>query len=94
MRTIEKAHRLHDGLYEIYSGGVLLSHDLAVIVSSAQEGLTSVFGMGTGVAPPVMPPGTSFNAKCAMQNSKFYTFHFTLRMCASSRTDHVYQEQR
>lgn len=35
------------------SGSDLLSHDLAVIVSSALEGLTSVFGMGTGVAPPV-----------------------------------------
>ncbi len=27
-----------------------------VIVSSALEGLTSVFGMGTGVSPPVSPP--------------------------------------
>ena len=35
------------------SGGVLLSHDLAAIVSSALEDFTSVFGMGTGVAPPV-----------------------------------------
>ena len=41
-----------DGLYK-YSGGVLLSHDLSVIVSSALEDLTSVFGMGTGVTPPV-----------------------------------------
>ena len=37
-------------------GGVLLSHDLAVIVPSALEGLTAVFGMGTGVAPPVLSP--------------------------------------
>jgi hypothetical protein len=34
-------------------GSDLLSQDLAIQVSSAQEGLTSVFGMGTGVAPPV-----------------------------------------
>jgi hypothetical protein len=34
-------------------GNVLLSHDLAVIVSSALEDFTSVFGMGTGVTPPV-----------------------------------------
>jgi hypothetical protein len=34
-------------------GDDLLSHDLAIIVSSALESLTSVFGMGTGVAPPV-----------------------------------------
>ena len=26
-------------------------------VSSAYEGLTSVFGMGTGIAPPPWPPG-------------------------------------
>ena len=29
----------------------LLSHDLAVAVPSALRGLTTVFGMGTGVAP-------------------------------------------
>ena len=40
------------------SGGVLLSHDLAAIVSSALKGLTSVFGMGTGVAPSASPPET------------------------------------
>ena len=28
----------------------------ALAVSSAQEGLTSVFGMGTGIAPPLWPP--------------------------------------
>jgi hypothetical protein len=37
-------------------GGVLLSHRVAPAVPSAQEGLTTVFGMGTGVAPPVWPP--------------------------------------
>ena len=40
-------------------GSDLLSHHLTMAVSSALEGLTSVFGMGTGVAPPVWPPGTS-----------------------------------
>ena len=39
-------------------GSDLLSHAVASAVPSAQEGLTSVFGMGTGVAPPVRPPGT------------------------------------
>jgi hypothetical protein len=43
---------LDDGL-EKYPGDVLLSHDLSVIVSSALEDFTSVFGMGTGVTPPV-----------------------------------------
>ena len=33
-------------------GNVLLSHQAALAVPSALEGLTAVFGMGTGVAPP------------------------------------------
>ena len=45
---------------KINSGGDLLSQDLTVQVSSALEGLTSVFGMGTGVAPPATPPGLFF----------------------------------
>ena len=32
-------------------GGDLLSHTATRAVSSAQRGLTSVFGMGTGVTP-------------------------------------------
>jgi hypothetical protein len=43
---------IDDGLKNI-PGNVLLSHDLSIIVSSALESLTSVFGMGTGVTPPV-----------------------------------------
>jgi hypothetical protein len=38
------------------SGGVLLSQAVSHQVPSAQEGLTSVFGMGTGVTPPLWPP--------------------------------------
>ena len=38
------------------SGGVLLSQGLSSQVPSALEGLTSVFGMGTGVTPPLWPP--------------------------------------
>ena len=34
-------------------GADLLSHVLADAVPSALAGLTTVFGMGTGVAPPV-----------------------------------------
>ena len=33
------------------AGDGLLSHDLAIVVPSALRGLTTVFGMGTGVAP-------------------------------------------
>jgi hypothetical protein len=38
------------------SGDVLLSHQVALAVPSALEGLTSGFGMGPGVAPPLWPP--------------------------------------
>jgi hypothetical protein len=37
----------------IYVGDDLLSHTLSRAVQSAQRGLTSVFGMGTGVSPAV-----------------------------------------
>ena len=39
-------------------GGDLLSHTVAHAVPSAVEGLTAVFGMGTGVTPLLCPPGT------------------------------------
>ena len=38
------------------SGGVLLSHPASRAVPSALKGLTSVFGMGTGVTPSLSPP--------------------------------------
>ena len=38
------------------SGGVLLSQGHSSQVPSALEGLTSVFGMGTGMTPPLSPP--------------------------------------
>ena len=38
-------------------GNVLLSHQVALTVPSALEGLTAVFGMGTGVTPPPWSPG-------------------------------------
>jgi hypothetical protein len=37
-------------------GSVLLSHTLTRAVPSALEGLTSEFGMGSGMAPPTLPP--------------------------------------
>ena len=41
-----------------YSGDVLLSQGASPQVPSALAGLTSVFGMGTGVTPPLWPPET------------------------------------
>jgi hypothetical protein len=38
-------------------GDDLLSHPVSGAVPSALEGLTAVFGMGTGVAPPLWSPG-------------------------------------
>ena len=40
----------------ILSGNDLLSQDPAVQVPSALEGLTAVFGMGTGGSPPPLSP--------------------------------------
>ena len=37
-------------------GSVLLSHSVSQAVPSAQKSLTSVFGMGTGVASSLSPP--------------------------------------
>src|SRR3984893_3849659 len=42
----------------IYAGNYLLSHTLSRAVPSAQRGLTSVFGMGTGGPPAVRSPTT------------------------------------
>ena len=42
----------------IYVGDDLLSHTLSRAVQSAQQGLTSVFGMGTGVSPAVRSPAS------------------------------------
>jgi hypothetical protein len=38
------------------AGDGLLSRDLSIGVPSALQGLTTVFGMGTGVAPALQPP--------------------------------------
>ena len=42
----------------VYVGDDLLSHALSRTVQSALRGLTSVFGMGTGVSPAVKSPAT------------------------------------
>ena len=42
----------------IYVGDDLLSHTLSRAVQSALRGLTSVFGMGTGVSPAVRSPAS------------------------------------
>ena len=44
------------GAFQIIPGGDLLSHTVTHAVPSALRGLTSVFGMGTGVTPSAKPP--------------------------------------
>src|SRR5574337_1872216 len=45
------------GAFQKTPGGDLLSRAVAHAVPSALEDFTSVFGMGTGVSPPLWPPG-------------------------------------
>ena len=52
-RLEAKATRRGSG---IRPGSDLLSHSLTRAVPSALEGLTSEFGMGSGMAPPTLPP--------------------------------------
>ena len=47
---------LFSGLVFDNPGGFLLSHTVARAVPSAPRGLTSVFGMGTGVTLATQPP--------------------------------------
>ena len=42
---------------KVKPGGDLLSQGVSTPVPSALEDFTCVFGMGTGVAPPPLPPG-------------------------------------
>ncbi len=51
--------------YKIESGSDLLSRAVASQVSSAQKGLTSVFGMGTGGSPSLLPPEIVYHLWCA-----------------------------
>ena len=48
--------------FNLNSGNYLLSHTVARAVPSAQEGLTSVFGMGTGGSPPILSPENFYNS--------------------------------
>ena len=57
LKTNNKARETMTRAFIIYPGSDLLSHAVTSAVPSALEGLTTVFGMGTGVAPPALPPG-------------------------------------
>ena len=52
-----KCHKTPKGLViTINCGDALLSQGASPQVPSALTGLTAVFGMGTGVSPPLWPP--------------------------------------
>jgi hypothetical protein len=55
------------------SGGDLLSQGDYPQVPSALAGLTSVFGMGTGVAPPLWPPETGVFVEVLLENWRVST---------------------
>src|SRR3954462_2043982 len=50
-------------LVHVLSGGVLLSHEVPLAVPSAQSGLASGFGMGTGRFPDAMTAETLWRSK-------------------------------
>ena len=50
-------------MYQLIPGDDLLFHPVYRAVPSAQEGLTSLFGMGRGVSPPLWSPEFFFNLK-------------------------------
>jgi hypothetical protein len=54
--STKPAERVFSGLAGNNPGGFLLSHAVARAVPSAPRGLTSVFGMGTGVTLSTQPP--------------------------------------
>ena len=49
------------------TGGVLLSQGISTQVPSALRGLTSVFGMGTGVTLSLWPPEISCQQVCHLR---------------------------
>ena len=61
------------------TGGDLLSREVALRVPSARAGLTSLFGMGRGVSPPLCPPETV--RLCARHPQKSIAAH----LCSKSR---------
>jgi hypothetical protein len=56
-RKNKKGSEQPEPFFEFNPGGDLRSRVVSSAVSSARQGLTSVFGMGTGVTLAVRPPG-------------------------------------
>src|ERR1700690_3731012 len=63
-----KGHRDFSQWPLFNAGNYLLSHTLSRAVPSAQRGLTSVFGMGTGGTPAVRSPTTWSRQRSAVSH--------------------------
>jgi hypothetical protein len=59
------------GVSNFTPGSDLLSHLVTKAVPSTQRGLTSVFGMGTGVSPSLLPPENFLFKKILVDGSWF-----------------------
>ena len=58
------------GFFDANAGDYLISHTLTRAVPSARRGLTSVFGMGTGVTLAVCSPASFGKHFCYMQDHR------------------------
>ena len=84
--SIEKSPAFAGDLLE--SGGDLLSRAVTSQVPSALKGLTSVFGMGTGVTPSLSPPEMVNIFRQARSVVLF--FLFTYLLASLYRKAHAY----
>ena len=64
-------------LRNMESGSDLLSRAVSSQVPSALKGLTSVFGMGTGVTPSLSPP-ERVNEVCAVPKSSWFLSRYSV----------------
>ena len=69
----KKPAQFERAFFEFRSGDFLLSHTGNRAVSSAPTGLTSVFGMGTGVTLSTKSPENLANDQFRMYNDEFKT---------------------
>ena len=68
----------------MYSGNDLLSQEKKYQVSSALKGLTSVFGMGTGVSPSLLSPDLREFSHLSKRHSNKLLFRLSLRLISIS----------
>ena len=71
---------------KLIPGDFLLSQGPASQVPSALKSLTSVFGMGTGVASSLKPPGNfiSFSLHCSLKTTQHISFQLLKTVSRSS----------